>query len=185
MTAVESVSARVIEVISKLQKYIRKYDSALSSSELLTRYILIDPLLRALGWDTEDPEKVWAEYKVDKGRKRSVDYVLFRSESPIALIEVKKYSTIWSDTKFLNLVYQVASYRLTRQVDGREVRVPLGIVTDGGGWYVFNLGTRGSIKGRSPILEFTLDDEPLEPVRETAMKALKLTPAKIARLLQS
>ena len=44
---------------------------ALRQSEMQTRYALIDPLLRELGWDTENPALVRPEYKVEwQGRLR-------------------------------------------------------------------------------------------------------------------
>ena len=33
-----------------------------------TRYALIDPMLRALGWDLGDPSQVQVEYEIGKGR---------------------------------------------------------------------------------------------------------------------
>ena len=60
MRTVDSDTEGLIEVIGKLQEYMGKdkYRHDLLNNELLTRYVLIDPLLRALGWDTENPEEV-------------------------------------------------------------------------------------------------------------------------------
>ena len=46
------------DLIETLQQRIEKHGSALQASEALTRYALIDPLLRTLGWDTGDPSQV-------------------------------------------------------------------------------------------------------------------------------
>ena len=55
MSSVESNIATLIEVFKKLKQNGDKYENELADNELLTRYILIDPMLRALGWDTEKP----------------------------------------------------------------------------------------------------------------------------------
>jgi len=46
----------LFRVIERVRERIRRYGGELRRSEALTRYVLVDPVLRALGWDTEDPE---------------------------------------------------------------------------------------------------------------------------------
>ena len=78
-----------IELIRELREKIRKYKDEFSKNEALVRYSLIDPFLRGLGWDTEDPEQVKPEYSTDAGRP---DYALFlhNKNSPKAFIGAKK-----------------------------------------------------------------------------------------------
>ena len=45
-----------------------------------TRYAIIDPILRALGWDTADRKVCYPEWQ-SKGSKRRVDYALFPSST--------------------------------------------------------------------------------------------------------
>ena len=42
-------------LVETLKERIQDHSDALSVNETLTRYALIDPLLRELGWDTADP----------------------------------------------------------------------------------------------------------------------------------
>lgn len=78
----------LLELIEILQRRIDQHRDRLSKNETLTRYALIDPLLRALDWDTEDPAVVVPEYEASGGR---VDYVLLNSEGkPAILVEAKK-----------------------------------------------------------------------------------------------
>jgi hypothetical protein len=78
-----------IELIKMLREKIANYKDEFSKNEALVRYALIDPFLRALGWDTEDPEQVKPEYSTDAGRP---DYALFihNKKSPRAFIGAKK-----------------------------------------------------------------------------------------------
>ena len=66
--------------------------------ETRTKYALIDPILRSLGWNTEDPTQVKLEYGVnpDGEYARRVDYALFlgkESSKPYILIEAKGLMT--------------------------------------------------------------------------------------------
>jgi len=76
--------------IETLQKRIKEHRAYLEGYETRTRQVLIDPMLRALGWDAEDPNSVQLEYEVRVGKKKyRLDYVLMESDKPIAVIEAK------------------------------------------------------------------------------------------------
>ena len=51
----------IIQTIEIIRKRIDKHKTALSGSEAMTRYALIDPMLRALDWDVSDPDTVTPE----------------------------------------------------------------------------------------------------------------------------
>jgi predicted type IV restriction endonuclease len=75
------------EFIGMLRERIQQHAAALRQSEMLTRYALIDPLLRELGWDTEDPNQVRPEYRPGPG---AADYALLSGGKPIIMVEAKK-----------------------------------------------------------------------------------------------
>ncbi len=83
---------RMIALTHTLRERVQSYGDALRRSEALTRYALIDPLLRELGWDTEDPGIVTPEYSVDiyNGGIARADYALTHAGKPLILIEAKK-----------------------------------------------------------------------------------------------
>ncbi|MGI4874922.1 MAG: hypothetical protein ACRYFX_27525 [Janthinobacterium lividum] len=67
----------------------QQHQVLLSKNEAATRAVLIDPVLRALGWDTTDVAMVEPERTVQN--KQSLDYVLKTcSGSILAVIEAKK-----------------------------------------------------------------------------------------------
>ncbi len=106
-------------LIETLQDRITKHAPALRQSEALTRYALIDPLLRELGWDTSDPSQVLVEYKVGKER---ADYALIGDDGkPHVIVEAKKLGEPLSDhiTQLVNYCIQdgIAHCVLT---DGRH-----------------------------------------------------------------
>ena len=80
----------LLSLVEKLRERIDVHGSKLRQSEALTRYALIDPLLRELGWNTADPDLVRPEYKTDDGWP---DYALLSDGKPIMMVEAKKLDT--------------------------------------------------------------------------------------------
>ena len=78
----------LVGCIDELKDRISKYRNSLNENETRTRTQLIDPLLRALGWDVSDPRYVIPEFKVSDGW---ADYALLRDNGkPAAMLEAKK-----------------------------------------------------------------------------------------------
>lgn len=76
--------------IEQAKERIDQHGPLLRGSEALTRYVLIDPLLRALGWDTANPELVIPEDRGDRGASGLADYALLSGGRRVALLEAKK-----------------------------------------------------------------------------------------------
>ena len=67
-------------LIETINKYAEQHSERFKRSEWLTRYALIDPLLRELGWDTANPDEVIPEYQAGRGR---ADYALINDAKPV------------------------------------------------------------------------------------------------------
>ena len=80
----------LLALVNKLRERIDAHGDKLRQSEALTRYALIDPLLRALGWDTADPELMIPEYR---SGGVSADYALLNNGRPAMMVEAKKLGT--------------------------------------------------------------------------------------------
>lgn len=63
-----------------------KHNEYIKGHETRTRVLLIDPLLRALGWDPENPDEVQLEFKA----RRTPDYALMKDGAAVAVIEAKR-----------------------------------------------------------------------------------------------
>ena len=87
----------LLELVDELKKRIDEHGYQFQDSEALTRYALIDPLLRELGWDTEDPKAVRPEYYV--GKNSHADYILFANGIPTIVVESKSLSEPLRDGK--------------------------------------------------------------------------------------
>ena len=115
--------ANLLGLVERLRERIKEHGTALRENEVRTRYALIDPLLRGLGWDTEDPEQVRPEYKSGPGR---ADYALLVGGKPSMMIEAKKLDSPLQDAALA----QGINYCL---VEG----TPYFAVTDGRRWEVY------------------------------------------------
>ncbi len=153
------------ELIETLQARIAEHASALQQSEALTRYALIDPLLRGLGWDTGDPSQVLPEFKSGRG---SADYALLGSDGkPVVIIEAKRLGRSLEDA-----VEQVINY-CTRE--GYEFFA----VTDGQRWELYETRRRGDIEEKL-VVRLNLGDAPAK----TCLDALALwRPSVIAGII--
>ena len=85
----------LLELVETLKARIDAHGDQLRKSEWLTRYALVDPLLRELGWDTEDPSLVISEYQ--SGHRRA-DYALLGDGKPVMMVEAKKLGTQLRDS---------------------------------------------------------------------------------------
>ena len=143
----------LLQLVETLRKRISAHRAVLSQSEALTRYALIDPLLRELGWDTEDPSMVVPEYRVPNNQ--IADYVLFHGDRPAVVVESKKLDESLQggralDQGILYCAHTGASYFL---------------LTDGNRWELYESGRT------NPQTAFSLtDDSPAQ----SCLKALAL-----------
>ena len=122
----------VVRTIDKLQQRIRAHRDEIGQYEHRTRASLIDPLLRALGWDVGDPAQVTLEKPIDAlGRP---DYALLgeKSGKPVLFIEAKKLA-----------VKEAPIEQLVAYVTGENLRsnykVSFGAWTNGDVWQVIDV----------------------------------------------
>lgn len=81
------MAEELLRAIEQVRDRAARYRQELETSEALTRYALIDPSLRALGWPLDDPSVVRPEYAAGQGK---ADYCLFGADGkPAVLMEAK------------------------------------------------------------------------------------------------
>ena len=85
----------VCEAISTIREQLDRNMDYISKSEARTRVFLVDVLLRSLGWEVQDPERVLLEHR-DNGNR--IDYVLVDEEKRyLAVVEAKRVGEILVD----------------------------------------------------------------------------------------
>jgi hypothetical protein len=112
--------------IAQVRERIRR-NAGQSIGETNTKNTLIDPILRGLGWDTEELEEVNREYK-RRPSDNPVDYALFLLRTPSLFVEAKALGQNLNDPKWAN---QVISYAVVSGVEWV-------VLTDGNEWRTYN-----------------------------------------------
>ena len=147
----------LMDTIERLKGRIGQHHQLLRQSEALTRYALIDPLLRVLGWDTEDPERVRPKYPDPNGRP---DYALIQANQPVAMLEAKSVGTRLDD----DIIRKVIGYCTDKGVK-------YAVLTDGNTWEAYDLSVFSPNRDERRMFSFSIgDDEPYQ----CALKALYL-----------
>ena len=132
------MSVKDVEDAIRHAKDMFEYPYNLVRIEAYNRYIVIDPIIRALGWKTENPDECMVEWPRGKKRVRWVDYAFFldrHADNPIMIIEAKG----------LGKVAARPETQITKYIKGRKPTVlKRGVVTDGNAWHIYNLQVTGS-----------------------------------------
>ena len=91
-------------------------------NEAATKLSLINPFIRALGYDTENLDEVSPEYNASIGEHKDarVDYAILKDGKPIIIIEAKAYGVALDAKKCSQLLLYFAG-----------VNPEIGILTDG------------------------------------------------------
>ena len=129
------------------------------SNETGTRYTIIDPVLRALGWDLSDPEQASFEHWLNgEGR---VDYVLFDHLGAPCLVLEAKALGVWS-----------LSHERQLQMYVRNTYQGHAVLTNGRMWKIWDLNQRGRFRTKV-VSEFDLSDKSASSVARLLNKALR------------
>ena len=123
--------------------------------EMQTRYAIIDPLIKSLGWDLTDPKQCYPEYPRPLGNGR-VDYAFFDNPNltrlgnagiaPLFLLESKSLGTNLDShfEQFRN--YVEASPRMRRR---------MAVFTNGEEWEIYRT-TQTGVLPENPIEEVNI-----------------------------
>ena len=133
-------------MFDSLRTRMAEHDDYLRRSEYSTRILLIDPVLRKLGWNVEDPELVRLEVELARPRGLRADYVLLERGAPVAIVEAKSFGRDLRGGRFLGQAVEYAGY----------AGVQLFVITDGNIWQLYGRG-RGRSSSRPSQLEMEFD----------------------------
>ena len=151
--------------IEKLRKTIEAHRGYLAGNETRTRQVLIDPLLRRLGWDVSNPNIVQLEYRV---KEQWADYVLMSKGKPVAVIEAKP---LGSNLK-IKVIGQAIAYAKLAVIDYT-------VVTDGDRWEMYDVFKKATLE-ETLLMELELSQQPADKnaKQALAMRKLNLTSKK-------
>lgn len=137
----------ILDTIKQAKQTIRAYRYALVGNQVLTRYALVDVLLKAVGWDVHDPAQVFPEWDMGHTGQKAEYALLDTAGRPVAVIRVTPLSGF--------AVPDLAKFAAPAQ----ESSIRFAILTDGNLWLVADTSP-----GRSPqdleIMRVNLETDP-------------------------
>jgi len=113
------------DTLGQVRQRILRARSRRPVNEQNTKAALVEPILRALGWNPEDLEEVEREFKV-KRRDKPVDYALLVLRTPRLFIEAKALGQNLDDRRWANQIMgyaAVAGVQWVVLTDGNEYRI--------------------------------------------------------------
>lgn len=140
-----------MELFEEIKKRFENHKS--DFSEFRTRILLIDPVLRMLGWEVENPDLVVLEYQPTELNRKSADYVLKNDEGNVAIVEAK------------NIDIDIGDWKHREQADNyaRYAEVKFFVLTNGIRWLLYERDLMTSLESLKPIVSFDVtDDEPYQ-----------------------
>ena len=123
-----------------------EHDDYLRRSEYNTRILLIDPVLRKLGWDVENPKLVRMEVELARPAGLRADYVLLEHGAPVAIVEAKSFGRGLNDSRFLNQAVEYTDY----------AGAQLFVLTDGTLWQLYRRDQGAAARTLQPEMEFDI-----------------------------
>ena len=110
---------RLAETIERLRARIEQHGDHIGGHETRTRVIVIDPLLRSLGWDTEDPEMVIHEHRAGSLK---LDYALVDRGEVIGILEAKSLGSKLKDAAWGKYIAELPQVPVVAFTNGDEWR---------------------------------------------------------------
>jgi hypothetical protein len=148
-------------VLNLIRESANQYRATLERNEAATRAVLIDPVLRALGWDIANTNMVEVEKALDKAR---ADYALYDNNAAVCvIIEAKSLGT---DLNRPDLIMSLVNYAFTFKL--QDI-----FLTDGMVWHHFTNFQPGNVR-----VERSLDIATGDPVENAAYLVQRLDAAK-------
>jgi hypothetical protein len=123
-------------------------------NEQNTKTALIDPVLRALGWDVGDLEEVQQEYK-RRPRDKPVDYALLVLRTPRLFVEAKALGQKLDDRKWANQIMGYATVAGVAWV----------VITNGDEYRIYN--ACAAVPVEEKLFRTVTVTDPASPVDET------------------
>jgi len=133
---------RLEMVIERMKKHRPLYDQ----NEMAARDQLVNPILRGLGWDPENPEEVVPNVSTEEGVP---DYSLIRDGKTVLFIEAKKLSV---DIEGREVISQLARYCF-----GEGMKY--GVLTNGATWILFRAFQEGTRMGERVVWKTDIESD--------------------------
>lgn len=139
------------EALAPIIERIKKFRSLYEQSEMAVRDQIVNPILRSLGWNPENPEEVQPNVSIEEGVP---DYSLIKSGKSILFVEVKKLGI---DIEQKEVIRQLAKYSFS---EGTKY----GVLTNGAVWILVRSFEEGTTLTERIVWKTDLENEELPSI---------------------
>ena len=139
------------EALQNVIEKIKKYRSFYEQNEMAVRDQIINPILRNLEWNTEDPDEVQPNVSIDEGVP---DYSLIKNGKKIIFIEAKRLGI---DIDKKDTIRQLGKYCYS---EGTKY----GILTNGAIWILIRSFEEGIVLTERTVLRIDLENEGIQAI---------------------
>lgn len=139
------------EIIETVLERLKKHRSLYEKSEESVRYQIINPILRGIGWDPENPEEVQPNITSEEGIP---DYSLLKDSKKVLFIEAKKLSV---DIEQKEVIRKLASYCF-----GEGMKY--GVLTNGSVWLLFRAFQEGTTIAERIVWKTDVENDDLTAI---------------------
>jgi len=136
------------EKLKKVVEKMKKHRSYYERNEAAVRSQIIEPILRSLGWDVENPEEVQPNVSTEEGIP---DYSLLKGNKKVLFIETKKLSV---DIEQREVIRQLAKYCF-----GEGMKY--GVLTNGAIWILFRAFQEGTTISERIVWKIDIESDEL------------------------
>ena len=154
----------VEDAILTIRAVIHEWDEACLKfwREDHTRYGIVDPIIRALGWKISDPKECHPEYPRPYSRGRRVDYALFGTPDVRAIGKNVVPPDIVIESKPLRSTLPKGAVDQLRGYAWAAPRMQRGraVLTNGNVWWIYDLELPGPFTSRRMEPVDILEDDP-------------------------
>lgn len=136
------------EALNLIVERIKKFRSLYEKNEQAVRDQIVNPILRNLEWNPENPEEVQPNISTEEGVP---DYSLFKNGKRILFVETKKLSV---DVEQKEIIRQLAKYSFS---EGTKY----GVLTNGAVWILIRSFEEGTTLAERIVWKTDLENEEL------------------------
>lgn len=139
------------EMLTPIVEKIKKFRSLYEQNEMAVRDQIVNPILRNLGWNPENPEEVQPNVSTEEGVP---DYSLIKDGRTILFVEAKKLSI---DIEQREIIRQLAKYSFS---EGTKY----GVLTNGAVWILIRSFEEGTTLTERIVWKADLENEEITAV---------------------
>jgi hypothetical protein len=136
------------ETLEMVVERMKKYRSLYEQNEMAVREQLVNPILRSLGWNPENPEEVQPNISTEEGVP---DYSLIKNGNEVLFIEAKKLS--------VNIEQREVIRQLAKYCFGEGMKY--GILTNGAIWILFRAFQEGTTMAERVVWKTDIEGDEL------------------------